>query len=94
MENTIHIYTKYKKKGGSLGGGYHIYIYIYGDFPKLGGPFWGPHNKDYSILGVYIGVPLFWETTIYIYTHKHAHIDEVQALECFRNCGHQVGSPA
>ena len=23
-----------------------------------------PHGKDYSILGVYIGVPLFWETTI------------------------------
>ena len=24
----------------------------------------GPHNKDYRIL-VYIGVPLFWETTIH-----------------------------
>ena len=24
----------------------------------------GPHNKDYHIFGVYIGVPLFWETTI------------------------------
>ena len=27
MENTIHIYTKYKK-GGSLGGGPYIYIFI------------------------------------------------------------------
>ena len=25
--------------------------------------FWDPNNKDYSILGVYVGVPLFWETT-------------------------------
>ena len=27
--------------------------------------FGGPNNKDYSILGVYIGVPLFGETTIF-----------------------------
>ena len=33
-------------------------------FPKIRGTlFGGPHNKDYSILGVYIGVPLFWGTT-------------------------------
>ena len=24
----------------------------------------GPDNKDYSIIWVYIGVPLFWESTI------------------------------
>ena len=23
----------------------------YGGFPKLGVPFWGPYNKDYSIWG-------------------------------------------
>ena len=23
----------------------------------------GPHNKDYSIFGVYVGVLLLWETT-------------------------------
>ena len=34
-------------------------------FPKLGGTcFGGPHNEDYSIFGVYIGVSLFLETTI------------------------------
>ena len=27
--------------------------------------FRGPHNMDYSVLGVYIGVPLSWESTIY-----------------------------
>ena len=32
-----------------------------GSFPKLGVPFGGPHNKDYSIFLVYIGVPQFWE---------------------------------
>ena len=32
---------------------------------NLGYPLGGAHNKDYRILGVYIGVPLFWETTIY-----------------------------
>ena len=33
-------------------------------FPKIRGThFRGPNNKDYSILGVYIGVPLFWEAT-------------------------------
>ena len=26
--------------------------------------FLGPHNKDYSILGSVLGVPLFWETII------------------------------
>ena len=30
---------------------------------NLGYPFSGSYNKDCSILGVYIGVPLFWETT-------------------------------
>ena len=24
----------------------------------------GPHSKNYDILGVYFGVPLFWESTI------------------------------
>ena len=33
--------------------------------PKIRGYlFRGPNNKDYGILGVYIEVPLFWETTI------------------------------
>ena len=36
----------------------------FGRFPKLGVPLWGgggPHSKDHSIWGVYIGVPFFWE---------------------------------
>ena len=37
---------------------------IYEWLSKFWVPYWGPHNKDYSILGVYIRVPLFWETTI------------------------------
>ena len=32
--------------------------------PNQGYLFGGPYNKDSTILGVYIGVPLFWETTI------------------------------
>ena len=28
-------------------------------FPKLGVPFWGSHNKDYSILGSILGPPYF-----------------------------------
>ena len=39
-------------------------LWLYGGFPKLGVPFWGPHNKDYCILGSILGVRLFWETTI------------------------------
>ena len=31
---------------------------------NLGYLFWGPYNKDHSILGVYIWVPVFRETTI------------------------------
>ena len=27
-------------------------------------PFGGPHNKDYSVWGSILGVPLFWETTM------------------------------
>ena len=30
-----------------------------GGFPKLGVLFWGPHNKDYSILGSILGYPNF-----------------------------------
>ena len=33
--------------------------HMLGSFPKLGVFFWGPYNTDYSIFGVYIGVPLF-----------------------------------
>ena len=36
-----------------------------GGFPKLGVPFGGPSNKDYTILGSIIGVPLFREITMY-----------------------------
>ena len=32
---------------------------LYGCFPKLGVPFWGPNNKDYSILGSILGSPYF-----------------------------------
>ena len=36
-----------------------------GGFPKIRGTsFWGPHNKDPSILGSILGFPLFWETAI------------------------------
>ena len=30
-----------------------------GGFPNLGVPFWGPHNKDYNILGSILGFPYF-----------------------------------
>ena len=30
---------------------------VYGGFPKLGVQNWGPHNKDYSILGSILGSP-------------------------------------
>ena len=30
-----------------------------GGFPKLGVPFWGPHNKAYNILGSILGYPNF-----------------------------------
>ena len=29
----------------------------FGSFPKSGVPFWGPLNKDYSILGSILGSP-------------------------------------
>ena len=38
-------------------------------FPKIGGEgyhFGGPLGKDHSIWGVYVGVPLFEETTTYL----------------------------
>ena len=38
-------------------------VILDGSFPKLWVPFWGPYIKDYGFFGVYIGVPLFWETT-------------------------------
>ena len=30
---------------------------ICGEFPKLGIPFWGSHNKGYNILGSILGSP-------------------------------------
>ena len=36
-----------------------------GAFLKLGVPFWGPPQRNCSILAVYVGVPLFRETTIF-----------------------------
>ena len=38
----------------------------YGGFPKLGVPFYGIPIIRIIVFGVYIGVPLFWETTIWI----------------------------
>ena len=50
--------------------------YICRGVPELGYHFGGPHSKDYSIFWVYIGIPLFSETTMYIciYTHIHTHV--------------------
>ena len=37
-----------------------------GSFPKIRGTFFGgPHSKDNMYFGVYVGVPLFRETTKY-----------------------------
>ena len=36
----------------------HGFVFITGGFPKLGVPFWGPNNKDYSILGLHWGSPI------------------------------------
>ena len=33
-------------------------VWVWG-FPKLGVPFWGPNNKEYSILGSVLGSPKF-----------------------------------
>ena len=30
---------------------------VYGGLPKLGVPYWGPHNQDFSILGSILGSP-------------------------------------
>ena len=30
-----------------------------GNFPRLGVPFWGPYNEDYSILGSILGSPYY-----------------------------------
>ena len=37
----------------------NLFGLLYGGFPKLGVPFWGPYNKDYSILGSRMGSPYF-----------------------------------
>ena len=40
-----------------------------GDFPQLGVLFGGPYiRKDYRFGGVCVGVPLFRESTIWVYT--------------------------
>ena len=49
--------------------GFRVLEGLYGDFPKLGVPFWGSSYQGlyYNIVlgSNEIGVPLFWETTIY-----------------------------
>ena len=32
---------------------------VYGSFPELGVPFWGPHNTNTNILGSIFGSPYF-----------------------------------
>ena len=32
---------------------------LYGGFPKLDVPFWGPYNEDYTSLGSILGYPNF-----------------------------------
>ena len=44
---------------GAEGSRAYISGYIYEGFPSSGVPFGGPRKKDYSVFGVYIGVPLF-----------------------------------
>ena len=41
------------------------FIPEYGGFPKLGGIILGVPIIRIIVFGVYIGVPLFWETTTY-----------------------------
>ena len=40
---------------------------MYGGFPRLGVPFWGPHNKDYRLLGSILGSHYFGKLP-YVYT--------------------------
>ena len=40
--------------------------HVNGGFPNVGVHFGGPYNEDYSIWGLYIGVPPFRETTKYL----------------------------
>ena len=48
---------------GAISGPYATYIW---EFPKIRGTlFWGPFSQDPTILGYYIRVPYFSETSIY-----------------------------
>ena len=48
--------------------GWGEYPKLYGCFPKLGVPFWGVPTIRIVEFRVYVGVPLFWETTIFHYS--------------------------
>ena len=61
-----------------LGLGFRVYggfgFRVYGGFPKNLGYFLAdPKNKDCSILGVYIGVPSFRETTMSLVSNLVGH---------------------
>ena len=53
-------------ENGKENGNYYSLLgfYYQGVSQNYGYLFGGPNNKDCSILGVYIGVPLFWGTTM------------------------------
>ena len=42
----------------------------YRDFPKLGVPSWGLHNKDYNILGSILGAPYFGKLPYTVLFHQ------------------------
>ena len=45
---------------------FKVALKVLGGFPKLGVPLWGgPYNEGLQHIMVYIGVPLFRETTTY-----------------------------
>ena len=56
-----------RRAGRNQSSAVRLPVRVCGSFPKIRGTFvcGGPHDKDYRILGVYIGVPpLFRETSM------------------------------
>ena len=69
-----------------------VHTYIYGAFPKLGVPFRGPNNKDYSILGSILGSPILGNYHIYIHIYIYGTPPHVPTplLLYIRNTGNRI----
>ena len=53
---------------------YDSFVAQHTGFPKIRCTFWGPHKKDYSILGSILGSPYFGKLPYLVHNAQSEHV--------------------